>query len=286
MTLLSRKKRIQLRDGRRLAWSEWGPENGRPLLFCTGAALSGSLGFGIDRLDSFGLRLIAFDRPGLGGSDPHPQKTLLSFSDDVREVVEQEGLVLPLAVGFSQGAPFALSLAGAGLVNAVALVSGQDELAHPRIRTQLHPDVAGMVAAVESDAEGFARHFASFVSWDGLWQLIMNMSGPRDRALYEEAEFSRLFQQALQEGFAQGPDGYVRDLVNALSRWTVQPEQINVPVDLWYGRLDTSTVHAPDFGDTLASRLPNSTLCIDDEEGGSILWTRSGEILEQLLSRG
>lgn len=38
-----RTAHLTLPDGRRLAWSEWGPADGRPVLFCTGAAMGGSL---------------------------------------------------------------------------------------------------------------------------------------------------------------------------------------------------------------------------------------------------
>ncbi len=280
-----RKSSIRLRDGRRFSWSEWGAKEGLPVLFCAGAATSGSLGFGVEHLDELGLRLVAFDRPGLGRSDPHPEKTLVSWSDDVREYLREAGASRALAVGFSQGAPFALALAGAGLVQAIGIVSGQDELAHPRIRRLLHPEVAGLVEAVEKDPRGFAEYFARIATSDALWNLIIDMSGTRDREVYAETNFSNLFQRALKEGFAQGPHGYVRDLVISLGPWPFAPEAIDVPVDLWYGRQDTSMVHSPDFGTTLASRFPNAVHVVDDNEGGSILWTRSKAILEQLRSR-
>ncbi|MFQ4140855.1 hypothetical protein U2718_001420 [Chlorogloeopsis sp. ULAP02] len=141
-----------------------------------------------------------------------------------------------------------------------------------------------MIAAVEKDAVGFEQYFSQIATPEGLWQLIIGMSGECDRLLYESDTFSKAYQRALQEGFAQGAQGYARDLVNSLRIWTVKPEEINVPVDLWYGGLDTSTVHSPDFGATLASRLPNASHTIDPEAGGSILWTRAWDILAKLKS--
>jgi pimeloyl-ACP methyl ester carboxylesterase len=246
--------------------------------------MSGWLGFCASNLPNLGLKLIAIDRPGLGLSDPHPNKTLSSWVDDTREFIQTHALHPVLAVGFSQGAPFAFALAGQGLVEAIAIVSGQDELAHPRLRPLLHPDVAGMIAAVQQDPVEFEQHFSQMATWEGLWQLIVGMSAERDRILYESETFGAAYQRALQEGFSQGAQGYARDLVNALSSWTVKLEDITIPVDLWYGGLDTSTVHSPDFGATLASRLPNASHTIDPEEGGSILWTRSGDILAKLKS--
>jgi pimeloyl-ACP methyl ester carboxylesterase len=279
-----RQTTLRLNDDRTLAWSEWGPASGLPVLFCTGAAMSGSLGFGANELADLGMRLLAIDRPGLGASTPHPQKTFASWVDDVRQLLAAHSLRDVTTVGFSQGAPFALALAGSGLVKAVALVSGQDDLAWPSLAPLLHPDVAAMVRAARQDPAGFEQSFARMATPDGLWQLILGMSGERDRTLYLGESFGPAYQRALREGFSQGAQGYARDLVNALGPWLVEPERIPVPVDLWYGGADTSTVHSPDFGTTLATRLPHATHVLEPQEGGSILWTRARDILLRLRS--
>ena len=279
-----RQAAIQLQDDRKLTWSEWGPEDGIPVLFCTGAGMSSSLSCGATHLPTLGLRLMAIDRPGLGLSDPQPSKTLSSWVDDVRELIHVKNLHPVLAVGFSQGAPFAFALAEAGLVEAIAIVSGQDELSHPSLKPLLHPDVAQMIAAVEQDAAAFEQHFSQIATWEGLWQLIINMSAERDRSLYLNDSFTQAYQRCLQEGFSQGAGGYARDLVNAVSAWSFALEDITIPVDLWYGGLDTSPVHSPDSGVTLTARLPQATHILDPNEGSSILWTQSRDILLKLKS--
>ena len=276
-----RERTLRLRDGRALHLSEWGPEGGRPVLFCTGAATSGSLGFASSALlERWGLRLVGIDRPGLGGSDAHAEKTLQSFPEDVGPLLGSPDAV---AVGFSQGAPFALSLAAAGHVRAVAVVSGQDELSHPLVRPRLHPDVAGMVDAVLRDPAGFERHFSGMATREGLWDLIVSTSAPCDRALYVSEPFRTAFLRALDEGFVHGAHAYARDLVNAISLWPFALEAVSVPVDLWYGARDTSPVHSPAFGVTLASRLPTARRFLLEEEGGALLWTRAEQILSALL---
>ncbi|WP_199296799.1 alpha/beta hydrolase [Leptolyngbya sp. FACHB-711] len=279
-----RQTGMQLRDGRVLAWSEWGATEGLPVLFCTGAGMSGSLGFGTNYLLELGLKLIAIDRPGLGASDAHPTKTLSSWVSDIQELIEAHHLMNVTAVGFSQGAPFAFALAGAGLVEAIAIVSGQDELTHPQIRPLLHSDVSRMIAEIEQDAAAFEQYFSQIATPEGLWHLIIEMSAACDRSLYLSDSFGRAYQHCLQGGFAQGTQGYVRDLVNALSPWTMKLEEIKIPVDLWYGGLDTSTVHSPDSGTTLARRLPTASHTVEPAAGGSILWTRAQAILTQLRS--
>lgn len=280
-----RLETMHLLDGRNLAWAEWGPPDGLPVVFCTGAAMSRWLGFGADDLTDLGVRLLTLDRPGLGASSAHPGKTLDSWADDVRELVRHNGLRNVTAVGFSQGAPFALTLGGRGVAKAVALVAGQDDLAHPNFKHVLHPDVAGMIAAARSDPAGFERDFAGFATAEGLWRLIVGMSAEQDRVVYESEVFGAAYRRSLEEGFAQGAGGYARDLVNTFGPWPVAPEDVTVPVDLWYGARDTSSVHSPDFGTTLASRLPDASRVVLADEGGSLLWTRSREILVKLKAR-
>ncbi|MGN6111339.1 MAG: alpha/beta fold hydrolase [Kofleriaceae bacterium] len=269
--------------GRRIGWSEWGDERGRPVVFCTGAGMTSSMGFGAAALDGLGVRLLCIDRAGLGRSEPDPDKSFASYAADVAAVLDHLGIARPAVVGFSQGAPFALALAAHA--SRIALVAGQDELAHPAIRAQLHPEVAGMVDAIAADAAGFAEAFAARVDAAGLWALIIGMSAPTDRAIYDQPAFAAAYQQTLGEGFARGPAGYVQDLVLAMQPWPMAPERIEVPVDLWYGALDTSPVHSPDLGTTLAARLPRATRRVVAGEGGSLLWTRAAEILGALDAR-
>ena len=278
--MTARKESLTLRSGRTLAWTEWGRENARAVLFCTGAGMSGSLGFGQDHLDDLGLRLLSFDRPGLGQSSFDPDKNFTTWASDVAEVVVARGLRDPLVVGFSQGAPFALALAG--LAERIAIVSGQDELAHESVKPLVNPQVAGFAEAVRQREPGFWNDFSSKVDADGMWQLIASMSGPKDLSLFASEPFQSQYVNSLREGFSQGSRGYLQDLVLAMSPWAFVVEKVVTPVDLWYGRLDTSPVHSPDFGLSLSQRLPNATLEILDDEGSSILWTRAREILTKL----
>jgi pimeloyl-ACP methyl ester carboxylesterase len=280
-----RRDAAELPSGRLVAWSEWGPLSGRPVIFCTGAGMGGSFGFGTDVLGALGLRLLAVDRPGLGRSTADPDRTLTSWSADIELLAASRGFQRPAAVGFSQGAPFALALAARQVVDAVAVVAGQDELAHPKVRDTLAPEVAALVDAVRADPEGVEREFAARATADGLWRLIVDMSSPADRARFETPAFARAYRRALDEGFAQGAHGYARDLVLAMSSWPFRCEEITVPVTLWYGREDTSPVHSPDLGATLAGRLPHAARTVLAGEGTALLWTRAADVLTDLRAR-
>ncbi|WP_223756299.1 alpha/beta fold hydrolase [Myxococcus sp. RHSTA-1-4] len=273
----------RLPDGRMLGWAQWGPEDGTPVLFFSGAAMGRSLGFGADVLARLGVRLISVDRPGLGASSPAPARTLNDWVADIRHLASALALPGFGVVGFSMGAPFALACAAAGLPRAVAVVSGQDDLNHPDLAGLLHPDVAGMLRAVAGDPVGFEASFAGMANADLLWKLITETSSSADLAVYTSPRFEAAFRQALREGFSQGAQGYAHDLILAMGRWPFDVASIRGPVDLWYGGLDTSIVHSPDHGGVLSRRIPTARRHLLRDAGGSLLWTHAGDILESLL---
>lgn len=224
------------------------------------------------------MRLVSADRPGLGASDPDPGRTLLGWAADARELVPGGAV----AVGFSQGAPFALACAAAGAVEAVAIVAGSDELSHPAFETRLDPQLRGLVELARDDPAGAEAAFSSFTA-DGLWEMVVDTSSELDRELYTEPAFERAYRRALAEGFAQGPAGYARDTALAMAPWPFALEDLDVPVDLWYGRHDASAVHSPDLGATLERRIPGARRRVLPDAGGGILWTHGAEILAELL---
>ena len=224
------------------------------------------------------------DRPGLGASDPAPGRTLEDWVQDVRHFADARELEGLAVVGSSQGAPFALACAAAGIVTGVAVVSGSDELASPALRDLLVPEVRKLVDTVAADPAGAEAFFRGF-SADAMWNMVLAMSGEGDRRVYTDPAFERAYRRALAEGFSQGPDGYARDTVLAMSRWPFDLADVIVPVDLWYGAGDTSTVHSPDLGASLARRIPTARLHVLPDAGGALLWTHAGVVLRSLLER-
>lgn len=266
-----------------MAWSEWGPADGVPILFSPGAATSGLLGFATAAVEGLGVRLIAVDRPGLGGSDPAPARTLLDTAADLGAFAAALALERPAMVGFSQGAPLALACAAAGAVSAVAIVSGTDELAGPALRDQLPPDVQQLVGLASADPAAAEGLFRGMMTPAALKDMIRNHSPEVDRAVYLAPTFADRFAAALDEGFAQGPDGYARDTLLVMQPWPFDPAAIRAPVHLWYGSADGSPFHSLDLGASLAKRIPGAARTVIEGGGGSILWTHGAAILEALL---
>lgn len=268
-----------LRDGRDLAWAEWGPADGTPVVFCAGAGWGRWLGFGSAVLAEFNVRLVSVERPGLGDSTWTPGRTLLDWADDIRQL----GFTEPAVVGFSQGAPFALACAAQGIASTVAIVSGGDELAHPGVA--LPPEVRRLVDLVAADPAGAESDFAQFGSAETLWRLSIEGSPEVDREIYLQPRFQKAFRRALDAGFSQGSAGYARDTVLHFARWPFRVEDLTSRVHLWYGGHDRNPTHSPDHGLTLAARIPTATRHYLPEAGGALLWTHAREILVNLLSR-
>jgi pimeloyl-ACP methyl ester carboxylesterase len=273
----------RLADGRLLGWAEWGAPDGTPVLLSPGAATSRWLGFGGALVDTLRVRLISVDRPGLGSSSPDPGRTLTGFAADIRQFATMRELGRPFMVGNSQGAPFALACAAEGVVSALAVVSGADEIAAPEFAAALAPELRGLVDQVSADPAGAEKFFSRFDA-AAMWNLVMDGSPECDTAVYQEPRFAGAYRRALDEGFAQGAHGYARDTVLAMSRWPFDLAGITIPVDIWYGEHDSS--HSPDNGQLLAKRIPRARRHVVPGIGGAVLWTHAEPILTTLLAAG
>src|SRR6186713_587345 len=101
--LAAREHVVELADGRNLGYAEYGPKDGRPVLFFHG--------FGTTRIicppdagpEELGLRLIAVDRPGIGLSTPLPGRRLLDWPRDVAELADRIGVGSLSVIGWSGG---------------------------------------------------------------------------------------------------------------------------------------------------------------------------------------
>ncbi len=278
----ARQLSITLDDGRHLCWFESGPENGFPVIFCTGAGMSGSLGFGLEQLNALNIRLIVPERAGLGCSSQHPHKTLKSFADDIQALLNNQQIERFSVSGFSQGAVFAMALAYYCSPIALSIISGQDQFEFPATKALLKADIISMQRQAIDTPNDLSDWLLRNVTCQWLLAFILNCSAEIDQQIYSEEQFLEAYSDCMERAFSQGNQGYVQDLIIALQDWLFSPEDICCPVSLWYGALDLSTVHSPDFGRILSTRFPNCEYHLFANEGGSLLWTQADAILNEI----
>src|ERR1700761_7059678 len=110
---------ITLRDGRRLAYTAAGPEDGLPVLYLHGAIGTAlSIAAEIERFD---LRFICVSRPGFGASQRQPGRSILGFAADVEQLADRLKLDRFVVIGVSAGGPYALAC-GAALGDRVSMI--------------------------------------------------------------------------------------------------------------------------------------------------------------------
>ena len=154
--------RLTLRDGRTLAWREYGPADGKPLLRFQGTPGSRYSRYpheeSYDRLD---VRVIVFDRPGYGASSRLPGRGVAVVADDAAELLDHLGLDAVHAAGGSGGGPHVLALAAnhPERVRAVTVVVGG---------LPLEEDDIGGLIALNRDAWYAARR-----GWDAMHELLV-----------------------------------------------------------------------------------------------------------------
>lgn len=103
---------LRLRDGRNLAYRDYGEPGGRAMLYFHEGLGSSLLPPGAQSLAlQLGLRIIGVDRPGFGQSDPHPDYSFDGVAEDVVELCDALGLGEVRINAVLSGAPSAIQTA-------------------------------------------------------------------------------------------------------------------------------------------------------------------------------
>ena len=234
---------ITLRDGRTLAWAEYGASDGVPVLL-----FHGTPGSRLDH-DAFDrptrIRLIVPDRPGFGMSDPQPGRRLVEWPDDVAQLADALGLGRFHVAGISGGGPYALVCAALmpDRVLGAAVICGVGPLEIPELREGMNEQNVMMdelarsnPAAVLEICDGIAQVVKADVSAfidGGLESMV-----PIDRETVAIPEVRAMFATSVVEALRQGGVGFADDMVTHASPWGFDPATIAVPVHLVHGALD------------------------------------------------
>jgi pimeloyl-ACP methyl ester carboxylesterase len=101
---------VRLPDGRRVSIASHGDPKGIPLfLFHDTPGSRLELHYVGGPAKQRGVRVVCPDRPGVRRSDPHPERTIRGYADDVSALADALGFERFAVLGYSGGAPYALA---------------------------------------------------------------------------------------------------------------------------------------------------------------------------------
>jgi pimeloyl-ACP methyl ester carboxylesterase len=282
---------VTLADGRRLAFTVTGPDDGVPVIYCHGA-----IGTPIDAtIDlrritrTLGVRYIAPSRPGIGWSDASPGRTVLDFADDIRELADSLGLKRFSVVGVSAGGPYALALAYKlrGRVGRVAVCSSLSPLGPPhitpgvqwRVRLALgllaqHP---GLCRAIGDAVLPAVAQHPELVN-----RVISAHAAPAERHRLADGHERAAASDSFLDATRAGVGGLVDDYLTYAAGWDFPLAEVYNEVHLWHGAGDplVPVEHALQ----LAAALPRCQVFIDPDEGHHFFRSSLAEILAALVS--
>jgi len=274
---------LKLKDGRQLAFEQYGYENGIPVIH--------QHGFGDSRLARHpdnkltidaGIRLITVDRPGYGESSPKPGRSFLDWVFDIEQLADQLKIDKFGVMSHSGGSPYALAIAYKlkERVSKVVLASPLGPLNVPGASRLMHKSFSFLLKmgwlkpmvriAGNSEAKRANSDIAKYAeNW-------LTGAPEQDKILFANQALRKMFEDGMKEAFKQGATGWVDD-VFAGNDWGFTPEEIQIPVNIFHGSEDELLF--AEMGRRLAQRLPHADFQLYEGEGHYCIFNHWSEIL-------
>lgn len=245
--------RARLRDGRLIAFASAGPENGFPVVYCHGVV--GSPRWRTPELDALTHRLgvlyLIVHRPGFGGSDPSPGRTVADFGRDLGELLDLLGHRRLSVIGVSAGAPYAIAC-GWALPDRIAALAAVSPLGPP----------------YGPGSSPSLRYRVPLVPYGG------GRSGPI---------LAGLSLRALRLRCQTAPSAMIDDYLVCRRHWGFDLSELRIPVTVWHGRDDHLIPLAHSL--RLTAAIPAGTTHVEPAAGHFFFSRRLAEILGALVSQ-
>ncbi len=243
---------INLADGRRVAYTEWGVPGGIPVVFCHGGPHSRLFCPDEPVTVEAGVRLIIPDRPGVGGSDVLEAYRIGDWPRDVIGVADALGIERFAVVGWSAGGPYAAAcaalipsrLTGAAIVSSRHL-SAYNFVERPESYEELDADDRATYDLAQTNPKLAAKELAR--QWGDVAARIrtdpesyIDVAGQPegDRWFFADESRARPFYAAIAESVRQGIDIYSWALIDGWFPWGFRLAEIPMRVHFWHGAED------------------------------------------------
>jgi pimeloyl-ACP methyl ester carboxylesterase len=282
--------RLMLSDGRTLAWREYGPPDGLPLLRFQGIPGSrNSRHPHEESYDHFGVRMIVADRAGFGASARLEGRGIREVASDAVDLLDHLGLDLVHVSGTSGGGPHALAFAAlySERVRGATIVVGAAPL--------LEEDTAGLIG-LNRDA-----WYASREGCDAMYGLlapvrrellrdplaafrkVMDTAPPTDRAVMDDPEWQRVPIEDQREALRPGAEGWTDEAMALFGSWDFDPSAVSCSLTWWHGKHDPNAPIAA--VQRLTATMGGVDLRLWSEAGHLESYHRHDEILAELPTR-
>jgi pimeloyl-ACP methyl ester carboxylesterase len=283
---------LALSDGRRMMVADVGDPHDIPVLYVAGYGHCRLARHPDDALAAeAGVRLLAIDPPGLGGSDPRPGYSLLAWARDGIELAGHLGIDRFAVLGWSWGGPYALALAHEypDVVTSIGLVSA----------------LGGWLAGAErlSQVRKEYRNFASLCRWaPPLVKMFLArqrravLADPQvaqardlatapaaDQAAATQSGIATMLASSQAEAWRQGTAGMFDHSRAVTLPWGFTPAEVRAPTSIWHGTADPEIF--PGMAEHLAQAMPHASLTLLPDEGHLLLFTHWAAILGQLATQ-
>lgn len=231
------RRLVTLDDGRLLCYREYGPSTGLPVIyFHVGLSASMLSAGAVAAAARSGLRVIAFERPGYGQSDPRKDYTFETIAADVDQLRTKLGLRRVALFGDGYGGGFAA---------AAAYRLGRDVL-----RLALHAPNLGWAATNGENRRGYSIFYSQpWIIPTAAEMLRRGLRVPVIRSILSYLEeksrsdagriadpaFSAYLNATIFEALERTSEGLASELTLFGRNTRMDPAALALPIAVWHG---------------------------------------------------
>ena len=268
-------KTLLLKDGRTLAYCEYGAPDGVPVFYAHGGPGS-RLECALFHEKAFfhGFRLIAPDRPGMGRSTFKPERTLLDYPQDLVELADFLGIERFGTMGMSGGGAHTVvcsySLAERLLFN-IALCGYTNFSELPGASGMLKNRVDQFVVGLSQRNPFLFGALFELIAFsikflpNAFYKELVNAGNQADKMICSDPAFKAHLINDQLEAMIQGGKGIALDSAIHYLDWGFRLKEIQGKVIIMHGTEDNLV--PPAYARHLAENIPDSDLHLLEGEG-------------------